>query len=138
MSFKTLDAKQLRLVADGFGIDVPEKATKPVLLTAVTTDEAVTWDESVTILKRENAWDEEDEKNEVEAQEAAKVAYEARPKDTLLKMRRGNRRYDIRGYTFTAEHPYALVTSDDAEAITDLDPDGFVYATPKELKEFYG
>lgn len=138
MSFKTLDAKQLKAVAEGYGLDVPEKATKPVLLAAITEAEYTNWDDSIKILKEVGLWDEEDEKQDVAAKEEVKAAIEARPKDTLLKMRRANRRYDIRGYTFTADHPYALVTADDAEAITDIDPEGFVYATPKELKEFYG
>jgi hypothetical protein len=136
MSFKTLDPKQLRLVVDGFGLDVAEKATKPVLLAAIAEDGNISWDEAVNILKSENAWDEEDEKTDVATKAEAKAAYEARPKDTLLKMLRANRSYEVRGYRFTADHPFALATAEDAEWIVEHD-EGFRYATPKEATEFY-
>lgn len=61
-----------------------------------------------------------------------------RPEDEyLIKMVRDNPLYQVRGYTFTADHPYALVKADDAMYILEKE-DGFRQAYPQELQEFYG
>lgn len=138
MSFKTLDVKQLRFVAEAFTLDVDEKATKPVLLAAIEADEFTNWEDAVEALKKEGLWDEKDEKNAVAEKEEAKAKKEARPKDTVLKMLRANKSYEKMGYRFTAANPFCLVTAEDAEAITDSEPEGFRYASPKEVTEFYG
>lgn len=139
MSFKTLKVEQLRFVAEAFTVDVDLKATKPVLLAAIEEDENTNWEDAELALKNEGLLDEETEEavEEVKVKEATKKE-EANPKDTLLKMYRANHSYEIYGYTFTKAHPFALVTAADAEAITEGDPDGFRYATPKEASEFYG
>ena len=54
----------------------------------------------------------------------------------LIKMVRENVRYDTRGYTFTQEHPYALLDKDDAQFVLENEK-GFRQATPSELEEFY-
>lgn len=55
----------------------------------------------------------------------------------LLKMERDNPRYDIRGYSFTQQNPFALVKERDADFILSHN-DGFKVASPREAKEFYG
>lgn len=55
----------------------------------------------------------------------------------LIKCKRENPTYVIRGIKFTRNHPYALVNAADAEWITE-NIEGIVYATPKELQEYYG
>ena len=138
MSFNTLKKEQLKAVADGFGVEVAESATVADLKSALADADYIEWDQAVTLLKQEGLWTEADDKKESERKEEARAAKEAEPKDTLIKMRRGNRSYEIMGYRFTQDSPYALTTAADAEAITDLDPEGFHYATPKEAIEFYG
>ena len=59
------------------------------------------------------------------------------PEKVLLKMERENGSYEVRGYKFTKQHPYALVKSTDAEYIVE-NIEGFYYASPKEAAEFYG
>jgi len=54
----------------------------------------------------------------------------------LIKMTRENVRYDTKGYTFTQEHPYALVQPEDVEYLLEHE-DGFRQAYPSELSEFY-
>lgn len=137
MSFNNLKKPQLKAVAEGFGIE-PEKDTVEALKAALNAADFIEWDQAVDLLKKENLWDAEDEEKEEARKEEAKAEQESRPKDTLIKMRRGNRSYQILGYTFTQDNPYALVTAEDAEYITDSDPEGFSYATPKEAIEFYG
>lgn len=137
MSFNTLKKPQLKAVADGFGVEA-EKDTVEALKAALNATDYIEWDQAVELLKTEGLWDAEDDEKEQARKEEAKAEQEARPKDTLIKMRRANRSYEILGYRFTQESPYALVTSEDAEFITDSDPEGFSYATPKEAIEFYG
>lgn len=55
----------------------------------------------------------------------------------LLKMVRENPLFEVRGYRFTEEHPYALVKANDAMYILEHE-DGFRQAYPQELAEFYG
>lgn len=54
----------------------------------------------------------------------------------LLKMIRTNRTYQIRGYTFKTDHPFALVTEDDADYLIEVDG-GFRIASPKEARAYY-
>lgn len=138
MSFKTLKKPQLVAVATGFGLDVDENNNVAELKAAIAEADYITWDEAVNILKRENLWTEDDEAKAVEAKEEAKAAKEAEPRDTVIRMYRANRSYEILGHKFTQENPYALMSAADAETITDLDPEGFRYASPKEVAEFYG
>jgi len=68
----------------------------------------------------------------------AQPAVVAAPNDQyLLKMTRENPLFQTRGYEFTEEHPYALVTPADAQWILEHE-DGFRQAYPQELAEFYG
>lgn len=53
----------------------------------------------------------------------------------LIKMDRENPLFEIAGYKFTQEQPYALVSADKADHV--LSEPGFRQATPRELKEFY-
>jgi len=63
---------------------------------------------------------------------------QARTNDVfLIKMVRDNVLYETRGHRFTQQHPYALVSPEDAEFILTQE-DGFRQATPGELAEFYG
>lgn len=61
---------------------------------------------------------------------------EKQPEQVLLYMERENPTYRVRGYTFTREHPFALVKEKDADFITSHE-EGFRYATPREAAEFY-
>lgn len=142
MSFNTLKKEQLIAVLNGFGEDVPEKVTVPQLKEAIDNADYITFEDALPILKDAGLWSEEDaakyEKATEEAKADAKAKKDAEPKDTVIKMYRANRSYEIMGHKFTQENPYALMTAADAEAITDIDPEGFRYASPKEVAEFYG
>lgn len=54
----------------------------------------------------------------------------------VLKMTRKNGTYEIRGYKFTRQHPYAIVNDEDAEFL--IETGGFRPASKKEIQEFYG
>lgn len=131
MSFARLSKKPqiLHEIADAFGTEVPEEA-KPAAIIKQLEEDGVTWEMAMASgipgLEEVNA--------EIKAEEQKKR--ENAPKQ-LLRMMRENARFDIRGYTFTREHPYGIVNSDDAEWIVQ-NLEGFRPATPKEIQEYYG
>lgn len=135
MSLSTLKKEQLKAVAEGFGLEVPENAKVDELKAAIAEADYITFDEALPILKNAGLWDEDDEEKHNVAKEEA-VASKSR--DTLVRMHRKNHTYELLGYRFTRDNPYALVTAEEAEYITESDPNGFRYATPKEAIEFYG
>jgi hypothetical protein len=53
----------------------------------------------------------------------------------LIKMTRENILFEVSGYRFTQDHPYALVAAEDVEDV--LNEDGFRQAKPSELADFY-
>ncbi|AXG66149.1 hypothetical protein SEA_ANNADREAMY_28 [Streptomyces phage Annadreamy] len=133
MSFETLKKEDLLKIADDYGVDVKPSDTKAVIVAALAED-GVNW-EDVAKTDKTVAEIDSDLKQEEEAKAAEAKAQ--LPKQ-LLRMLRGNGTYEIRGYVFKREHPFALVAEDDAEFIVENDPEGFRYATPKEAQSFYG
>lgn len=131
MSFARLSKKPeiLREIADNFGTDV-EPEDKPAAIIKKLETDGVTWD--MALASGVEGLDEVNE--QLKAEEAAKR--EKAPKQ-LLRMMRENARFDIRGYTFTRDHPYGIVNQEDGEWIVQ-NVDGFRPATPGEIKEFYG
>jgi hypothetical protein len=165
MSFKTVKAEDLLFVArEDLGIDLPEGATKPVAIAAIA-EAGLTWEKAVELSPTLEEHDrvlkaKEEEKrqadnvdnvvstsqlketsvNSVEEKAPSAtdvVASVIRPAKTLIRMDRENPTFQIRGYKFTQQSPFALVTEEDAEYLVDLN-EGFYYATPKEAAEFYG
>jgi hypothetical protein len=53
----------------------------------------------------------------------------------LVKMDRENPYFEIGRYTWTKDHPYALVDSKDVSVV--LSENGLRIATPDELKDYY-
>ena len=133
MSFETLKKEDLLKIADDYGVDIKPSDTKAVIIAALAED-GVDWED---VAKTDKTVAEIDEEIKTEAAEKAAQEKASQPKQ-LLKMLRANGTYEIRGYTFKREHPFALVAEDDAEFIVENDPEGFRYATPKEAQAFYG
>lgn len=59
------------------------------------------------------------------------------PDEVLVKMTRPNFSYQVRGYRFTRDHPFLLVSEEDADYLVEQDG-GFRTATPREAREYYG
>lgn len=129
MSFETLKKEDLLTIADEYGVDAKPSDTKAVIIAALNED-GVSWDD---VAKTDKTVAEQDAILKEE-----KAETKANGPKQLLKMLRANGTYEIRGYVFKREHPFALVAEDDAEFIVENDPNGFRYATPKEAAEFYG
>lgn len=130
MSFETLKISELKKIAEDFGVEVNELKSKKDVIAALS-EEGVTWAVYAKTIK-----DIDDNKEEVD------VVLKFDPKknldkdSVLVKMTRANFRYDIMGYTFTKEHPFAAMKEEDAQEIFDRE-EGFRLATPKEVQEFY-
>lgn len=148
-SFADLDVATLRTTAiEDFAVDIKATDNKPTVLAALL-EGGVEWKDYAT-LKGLNAPTIEEEpvvieevvvtapviEEEVEIITAGPLA-PSRTQKYLLKMDRENVRFDIRGHKFTQEHPYALVSADDADHILTKEK-GFRMAYPSELEEFYG
>jgi pimeloyl-CoA synthetase len=131
MSFETLKVAELKKIAEDFAVDTDDLKNKKDVIAALT-EEGVTWAVYEKTIK--DLEDAEDLEEEVLPKSESK---KLDPDDTVLvRMTRANFRYDIKGHTFTKDHPFVAMTKDDAQLIFDKE-DGFRLATPNEVQEFY-
>jgi len=73
-----------------------------------------------------------DEVEIVTKEERPKLAAEQK---WLVKMDRKNPLFEIAGHRFTSEHPYVLMSAEDAEVV--LREEGFRQAYPSEIQDYY-
>jgi hypothetical protein len=136
MSFEKHTVKELKEVAEFYGVDLAEVKGKAAIIAEIQTD-GVDYADAV---KQVLAPDEPENDSVVETPVVAPAAVPAGP-TLVVRMTRQNARYDAeangRLYTFTREHPYAAMPDADAEVITDRE-EGFRIASPSEVREFYG
>lgn len=128
MSFDTLKINELKKVADSFGIEVPEKATKQSVILALQ-DEGITYD---MYAKFSGA-----EKQDIKVEDQPKKKVKLDKSNTILvRMDRQNPSYSTHGYVFTQQHPFIAMLEDEAQSIFDTEI-GFRPATPREAQDFY-
>jgi len=136
-SFKELTIPELKEVARQFAVDLDGKTKKADILTELG-EMGVTW------LMYEETLEPEIEEEEIAlipedftgTVEEEVVVEEEEDEYVVVKMIRTNFSYEIRGYKFNRQHPYALVKEEDADYLVEVDG-GFRVATPRELREFY-
>lgn len=137
-----LKVEELRDVAEFFAVEVEtanndNKPTKKEILAALAAEEEpVTFEdyENVYLVAQKPKSDAPDlTAGDVPAPPAPVV--DDSPK-VLIKMERANGRFDIRGYTFTKEHPFHNVSEKDAAYII-RNVEGFRMALPSELSDYY-
>lgn len=133
MSFSDMNKEELIGVAKMYGTDVKQQMSKAAIIKEIEAD-GVTYEDYKAFLAV--AEDTEDDLA-VGAPEPEVEETESQDKANLIKMTRTNFTYQIRGYQFTRQHPFALVSDDDAEYLVEV-VGGFRPATPKELSSFYG
>jgi hypothetical protein len=130
MSLQDLKIAELRALGDQFGVDLSDVKTKAAVIEELEVN-------GVTSELREQL--SEAEQVEAQPESIQKPVREINvedPDSIVVRMTRANGHYEIRGLTFTREHPYAITTSDIAQDIFD-DEEGFRPATPRELQEYY-
>lgn len=130
MSFETLKVSDLKKIAEDFGVEVEGLKNKKDIVAALA-EEGVSWNVYEKTIK-----DIEDNTEEIELLPKFDPKKEQAKDSVLVRMTRANFRYDIMGHTFTREHPFAVMSEEDAQEIFDKE-NGFRLATPKEAQEFY-
>lgn len=138
---KTFNKPELLAAAEQFGTDVKKTISKPDLAQRLAEDGI-----SVELIQNYNAEQEDyDPKElglhplqpgEVLEEEAVEEEEDEEEDLVLVRMTRVNRTYQIRGYTFKTDHPFALVKETDADYLIEVDG-GFRMASPKEAREYY-
>lgn len=127
MSFDTLKISELKKIAEGFGVELPEKSSKQSIISALE-EEGISYDTYAQF--------NDSEKVELEQPKPAKKVNLNKSNTILVRMDKANPSYTVYGYTFTQEHPFVAMSEDDAQRIFDTEP-GFRPATPREAQEFY-
>lgn len=149
--FKDLGVEELRRSAvEDFAVDVSPDDNGDVVLAALS-EAGVKWSDYVD--QHPEVAPKKERGNVIKAAPVSKKALTveeeegdiivatrpvSKPSDKfLIKMTRENPLFETRGHRFTQEHPYALVSPEDAQYILSQE-DGFRQAFPNELEEFYG
>jgi len=127
MSFNTLKISELKKIAEGFGVDVPEKPSKQAIISALA-EEGITFDAYAQFSGAD--------KVELDEPKPEKKINLNKANTILVRMDKANPSYTVYGYTFTQQHPFVAMSEDDAQRIFDTEP-GFRPATPREAQEFY-
>ena len=131
MSFDTLKVKDLKQIATDFAVDTEGLKNKADIIAAMA-EEGVTWSVYQSTLEKM-----EDLKEEFPEVLPKFDPNQELDKDmVLVRMTRGNYRYDVEGYTFTKDHPFIAINPDVAQEIFDKE-EGFRLATPREVQEYY-
>lgn len=137
MSFETMGKPELQAVCEEYGIEIDAK-TKAQLLADLLA-EGVNYDDYQKLKEAPKVDVEEVLDPAVIQQHKAQEALKENrndEEDVLVKMERKNMRYDLKGFTFTNEHPYVVMGKTQAQEIFDAQ-DGFRLATPREVESFY-
>ncbi len=127
MSFATMKIKELREVGDYFGVELEGLKTKNEVI-SVLSEEGITYEMYSKFLGAEKA--------EVDIPVKKTSKKPTGENAVLVRMERQNPAYEINGYKFTREHPYVVMSEEDAEFIFETQV-GFRMATPREVQEYY-
>lgn len=132
MSLEDLTKKELLELGDQFGVELKPQMSKENIVTELQ-ENGVTFD---FVKKNKELVDQENELDaDLEVEEPPKKKL-TRENSILMLMTRKNPTFEVLGYRFTKEHPFAVVSEDDADEIMSL-WEGFRPATPNEVREYY-
>lgn len=131
----TLTKEELLAASDQFGVDDVKRSMNKAELVQRLAGDGVTLS---LVQGLTGAQDDEEEPEDDEPVEENSPAAEEDEEENLVLVRmiRANNTYQIRGYTFKLDHPFALVKEGDADYLIENDG-GFRMASPKEAREFY-
>src|SRR4051812_44198765 len=131
-NFNELNKDELKAVGDMFGSDLKSSMSKADQIKLLEED-------GVTVSLYNQMLSESEDHQEDEEELSERVSAPALDDEdvTVLKMTRKNASYEIRGYRFTRNNPFALVRDDDVDTLVEK-VGGFRPATKRELAEFYG
>ncbi len=134
MSYEKHTVKDLKEVAEYFGVDISSAKGKEAIIAEINAD-GVEYADAVRLVLAP------DEPAEVEEVVAPAQVIDDNTATVVVKMTRKNPTYEAeahgRVYRFTKENPFVLLREDDADVILERE-EGFRVASPKEVREFYG
>jgi hypothetical protein len=133
-SFKDLNKEQLLAAADEFGTEIDKRWGEGNIIAALLSD-GVTWEMYKTAFPDTVVDSPEPEQKPAKPEGTAKK-FSGKERVELMKMERNNPSYQVLGYRFTKDHPFALVKADDVNWIMSHEV-GFRVATPQEAEAFY-
>ena len=133
MSFNDMKLAELKNIAEGWGVDVPQRINKANLIELLN-EEGLTYDQYKAYVDAKE--ESEGEKKEAKSEERVKSVTLSNQSHILVRMDRFNMSYQVMGYTFSRENPYAVVPESIAQEIFD-NHEGFRPATPREVQDFY-
>ena len=147
MSFSTLPKAELQRAATYFGTEVKPTDSKTEIIAALA-EEGVTFDQYTKFLVPDEPVVEPElvEPQPLEFAPSAVIITDEAEQETveevkestlIMRMTRENPIFQERGYTFTSNHPFAVVTERDADFIM-ATHEGFRPAMPSEIREYYG
>lgn len=132
--FNDLDKGQLLAAADEFGVEVDKRWGESNLVAALLND-GITWEMYKTSFP-DAVDDEPKQEPKAEKPEGTAKKFSGKEKVELMKMERQNASFQVLGYRFTKDHPFALVKAADVNWIMSHET-GFRVATPQEAEAFY-
>lgn len=130
--FASMREPELRAVVREYGIEDEDLKTHADLVAALA-EEGIQYDDYKQLVEAGKAEDEDEVKEVVQT---PKKSATSKSNEVLVKMERQNFHFEIFGHTFTKEHPYVLMSSEDAQEIFDHE-EGFRIAQPREAQEYY-
>lgn len=136
-NFNELNKEELKAVADQFGSTIDKVRFTKAQIIATLTEDGVTPQLYNSILAPADPDLAELDDAPLDRPAASPTEGVDEDELVLMRMTRKNHSYEVRGYRFTQQHPFVLVSEDDAEYLTSKGG-GFRPATRKEIKEFYG
>ncbi len=131
--FEELNVDTLKSVAEMFAVDLDGVTKKADIIKELEENGVDFKSYQAQLLPTE---DEEEVVSVVEDGPVQEDDEDEEEEKVLVKMTRRNGTYEIRGYRFTKNNPYALVKESDADYLIE-NGGGFRTASPKELREFY-
>ena len=135
---KTLEGltkKKLVAAAEFFGTDYKPSQTKAVIAAALVED-GVTFGMYEKQFEQTQATQPKDVVPDTTTAVPAKAAEPEPVSGSLVRMTRNNASFQIRGHTFTRDHPYRIVDGVDLTYILE-EVEGFRLATPSEVQSYY-
>lgn len=135
MAFTDLKQPELKAIAEAFGVDVPSGIVSNASIIEALEAEGVTFEE----YERVNNLEHQDVEEAVKEQPATvgkPAKHDPLGDEVLIRMRRDNMTFEAYGTKFTKEHPFQVVSREQANNIFEHF-EGFTSATPKELEDYY-
>lgn len=137
MSLQKFKKAELEDKAVEIGLDIPEGATKKELEAFL--DDAGVVEEDFAVEEEAAVEPDADESEETESAPVVEEEPDEQVKreDVLVKMDRQNVYYGTRWGEFSRQHPFKVLSWEDAKALMDNET-GFRLANPSEAEEYYG